>query len=81
MSDNVVPWNGITKLDSDPQRVLQSALDKGLEHVVVVGFDSDGGEYFASSYADGADVVWHLERAKFKLMVIADAAADDPQRG
>lgn len=80
MADNVVPWNGITKLDGDPVRILQSALDAGMSSVVIVGFDKDGGEYFASSYADGADVVWHLERAKFKLMVIADELADDPQR-
>lgn len=80
MADNVVPFNGITTLDLDPTRILQSALDCGMSSVVVVGFDKDGGEYFASAYADGADVVWHLERAMFKLMVIADALADDPQQ-
>jgi hypothetical protein len=71
---NVVPWNGITKLDCDPQRVIQAALDAGLKHVVILGFDRTGEEYFSSSYADGAAVVWHCERAKFKLMVVADAA-------
>lgn len=80
MSDNVVPWNGITKLDTDPQQVVERAAEAGLTGVVIIGFDADGGEYFASSYADGADVVWHLERAKFKLMVIADEMAHDPQR-
>lgn len=80
MKDNVVYWNGVTTLDSNPQRVLQRALDAGMSSVVIVGFDKDGGEYFASSNADGADVLWHLERAKFKLMVIADEHADDPQR-
>lgn len=75
----VVPWGGITKLDTDPRRVLESALERGMSAVVVIGYDEDGGEYFASSLADGGDVVWHLERAKFKLMVIADELADDPQ--
>lgn len=72
MTDNIVPWNGITKLDLDPQRVIQSALDAELGHVVIIGFGKDGSEYFASSYADGAPVVWHCERAKFKLMVMTD---------
>lgn len=81
MTDNVVPWGGITKLDTDPQRVLEQALETGMSAVVVIGYDKDGGEYFASSLADGGDVVWHMERAKFKLMVIADELANDPQRG
>lgn len=80
MSDNVVPFGGITRLDTDPQRVLEAALEAGMTGVVVIGFDANGGEYFASSYADGSDVVWHMERAKFKLMVITDELANDPQR-
>lgn len=80
MSDNVVPFGGITRLDTDPQRVLEAALRIGMTGVVVIGFDANGGEYFASSYADGSDVVWHMERAKFKLMVITDELANDPQR-
>lgn len=81
MTDNVVPFGGITRLDVEPSRVLEQAAQAGLSSVVIIGYDADGGEYFASSYADGGDVLWHLERAKFKLMVIADANADDPQRG
>lgn len=78
--DNVVPWGGITKLDTDPARILDAAAAAGLQRVVIIGYDAEGGEYFASSYADGAQVIWHLERAKFKLMVIADELANDPQR-
>lgn len=79
--DNVVPFGGVTRLDTDPRQMLQRALDHGMAGVVIIGFDQNGDEYFASSFADGGDVVWHLERAKFKLMVIADALASDPQRG
>lgn len=68
--DNVIPWNGVTKLDLDPARVVQAAADAGLSGVVIIGTDADGG-----------DVLWHMERAKFKLMVIADdELANDPQR-
>lgn len=67
----VVRFPGITRLDLDPDVVLREALEK-LEGVVIIGYAKDGAEYFASSYADGETAVWLLERAKFKLMQIAD---------
>lgn len=70
MSDNVIPFGGITRLDIDPDRVLSSAVGK-LECVVVVGLGKDGEEYFASSMADGADALWYLERCKKMLLDIA----------
>ncbi|MEQ1694744.1 MAG: hypothetical protein ABL901_02790 [Hyphomicrobiaceae bacterium] len=72
MSDNVIILPVRTKLDIDPQRVIRAALDAELTEVVIVGFKSDGSEYFASSLADGGDVLWHLERAKMKLLSIPD---------
>lgn len=74
---NVIPWNGITRLDTDPAGVIASAAQADLTGVIILGFDSEGAEYFASSYADGGEVVWHLERAKFKLMQIAQDAGSD----
>lgn len=68
MSDNVIPWNGVTKLDTDPQQIIRQAALSNLAGVVIIGFTADGEEYFASSYADGGNVIWHLERAKFKLL-------------
>jgi hypothetical protein len=70
MTDNVIPFGGITRLDIDPDRVLSSAVGK-LECVVVVGLGKDGEEYFASSMADGADALWYLERCKKMLLDIA----------
>lgn len=67
MMNSVVDINCITTIDLDPDRVLSAAIGK-LEDVVVIGYSKDGEEYFASSVADGADVVWHLERAKLKLL-------------
>jgi hypothetical protein len=68
MTAEVLPFTGITRLDTDPSRVLAGAQDANLTEVVVIGVDADGEEYFASSQADGAAVLWHLERAKWRLM-------------
>lgn len=62
----------ITKLDLDPQRVLAKAVDAGLTDVVVIGYDADGDEYFASSVSDGGSVLWLIERAKTKLLAVPD---------
>lgn len=61
----------ITTLDLPPDRILESALGK-LEGVVVMGFNKDGTEFFASSYADGGPVLWLMERSKLKLLRLAD---------
>ncbi|KQT52207.1 MULTISPECIES: hypothetical protein [unclassified Aureimonas] len=69
---DVVAFTGITKLDTDPDRVLAEAADK-LEGVVICGVGKDGDLYFASSFADGADVLWWMRRAEHALMKITDA--------
>jgi hypothetical protein len=68
---NVVTLPCITKLDLPADRILEDALGK-LDGVVIIGFDKDGNEFFASSYADGGQVVWLLERSKLKLLRTAD---------
>ena len=66
-NDNVVFFTGITKLDLPPDRVLESAIGK-LDQVLILGFDKNGDEYFASSQADGGDVMWLMERCKKQLL-------------
>lgn len=68
---NVVRFTGITKLDMPADHVIESALGK-LEGVVILGYDKGGQEYFASSYADGGDMLWLVERAKKALMEMVD---------
>ena len=68
---DVTNFGGITKLDMDPDRVLNAALGQ-MDEVVIGGFDKDGNQYFASSVADGGQALWHLERAKWALMKITD---------
>jgi len=69
--DNVIPLGGTTSIDLPANQVIEQTLDK-LESVVIIGYDKDGDEYFASSISDGADVMWLLERSKKKLMEIVE---------
>lgn len=67
MSDNVIPLGNITRLDIPAERVLEAAKDH-LEHAVILGWDSDDKLYFASTFADGGEVIWLLEKAKKELL-------------
>ena len=70
-ASNVVPLRTITKLDLSPDVILIAAIGK-LKEVVIIGFDDDGDEYFASSKSDGGDVLWHVARVSHRLMVMTD---------
>lgn len=67
MTAKVIPFNGITRLDLPPDRILEAAAGR-LEGVVVIGFDHEGELYAASSYADGGTVLWLLEQCKRNLL-------------
>jgi len=71
MTDNVIPFGGITKLDIDPDFVLKGAIGT-LDCVVIAGCDKDGNEWFAASMGDGADALWYLERCKKMLLELGD---------
>ncbi len=62
----------VSTIDQPAERILQEAIKTGMKHVVIVGYDDDGKEYFASSYADGGDALWALQRASLRLLRIAD---------
>lgn len=64
---NVVELGCITRLDLPADKVLNAAIDK-LETAVIIGWDKDGDFYFASSKADGGDVLWLIEKAKKLLL-------------
>lgn len=69
---NVVPFTGLTSLDIPVSRVLEAATEENLDSVVIIGYASDGDEYFASSVSDGGDVYWLLGRMKLKLLTTGD---------
>lgn len=64
---NIVEFTGVSRLNTPADRLLDAAKGK-LERVVIVGYDNNGAEYFASSVADGGDCLWLLERCKKKLL-------------
>ena len=67
----VVNLSTITSLDIPADRVIAGAIENGLKSIIIVGVDLDDDFYFASSIADGADVLWWLEVAKKRLMTDA----------
>ena len=68
--DNVTVLPVVTSLDIPCERLLTAALESTLQRVVIIGTDANGEFYFASSMADGGDVLWWLEIAKRKLLEI-----------
>ena len=60
----------ITTLDLKAERVLNTALTANLAGCFVVGVDSQGKLYFASTYADGGEVLWWMEKAKKALLEV-----------
>lgn len=68
----VVELGVITSIPVPSEKILQKALDRNVTDVVVIGYDSEGGFYFASSDPDGGNVLWLLELAKRKLFKGAD---------
>lgn len=67
MSAKIISYTGITRLDIDPDQILDRAGGQ-LEGVVILGYTKEGDEYLAASYADGGTVLWLLERCKASLM-------------
>lgn len=64
----IIPLNETTTMDIPPDRVLENAVGK-LKSVIVLGYDQDGYEYFASSTSEYGDLLLLLERAKLTLLM------------
>jgi hypothetical protein len=64
---NVIPFTGITTLDLDADQVLENCKGQ-MEGVVLMGWDKDGELFFASTYADGGNVLWLMEQCKKRLL-------------
>jgi hypothetical protein len=65
---NVIEASFMTTLDIPCERILRKATEADLETVIVIGREKDGELYFASSVADGGDVLWLMEIAKKALL-------------
>ena len=69
MKGKVIPLGNVTKLDLPVDTILESAKEQ-LDGVLLLGYDNDGEFYFASTYADGGDVLWLLANCKKQLLEI-----------
>lgn len=65
---DVVELGCITALPLSDEKVLQKAIDHGVEDVVILGYHPNGSFYFSSAQPDGGDVLWLLEMAKKRLL-------------
>lgn len=65
---DVVMWRGDTRNDIPADRVLEAALEAGMDSVVVLGYDKEGEEYFATSLGSKPRILWLLERFKQELL-------------
>lgn len=76
-NDKVVDLPCVTTLPIPPEKILRRALREGLSDVVVIGYDKEGGEYFASSEPDAAEVLYMLVRAQHRLMRTVDRLLEE----
>ena len=63
---NVIKGNFFTRNGIEPDKVLDAAKGK-LSEVLVIGYEGDG-IYFASSTSDTSELLFLLEKFKFKVM-------------
>ena len=62
----------ITTLDISAERVIRGAAEADLEEVIIIGVDKDGDFYLAFSRADAGTIIFHLEKAKLRLLGVCD---------
>ena len=75
--DNIIqfphPFGGYETTENIPvERVFEGISSNDVVSAVVLGFTKDGEEYFASSIADGGDILWLIERLKKRLLEFPD---------
>ncbi len=76
MNDNVIPFTGATTADLKPDAVLEGAVGK-VENCIVIGDNFEGGLYFASSLSKAKDISWLLEKARRRLMQVVMPENED----
>lgn len=68
--NNVVELPVVTSLPIPCERVLNRAIKAELEEVMVIGSKPDGSYFFASSFSDGGNVLWLLEKTRIEIMKV-----------
>ena len=70
-NDNITDFPGETRLRTPVPKILAIAAGAGLQDCVVIGWRENGELYFASSEANGAEVMWLLRQAEHELIASA----------
>ena len=70
--NNVITLPVVTRLNLNADRTLENLIGK-LEGFILAGYDKEGNEFFSSTYADGGDALWLMERCKMALLNQDDA--------
>jgi hypothetical protein len=73
-SSNVIPFRGETTVDMQPFLVLAGAHEANLQHLFVLGISPAGKEYFAGTSSDPGLAITLVERFKYMIMQMGDAA-------
>jgi ABC-type branched-subunit amino acid transport system substrate-binding protein len=72
----VIKFHGISRLDLDPNDIIEQIRDLKLDGIVILGYTQDNREFFATSYADGGTVLWLMEQCKRDLLDVDPAPVD-----
>ena len=67
----VLDFTGITKGDLDPDAILEAAKGK-VTDVIVLGYDENDMEYFASAKSDAKELLWLIKRYEKYLLEIPE---------
>ncbi len=66
---DIIDIGCITYLDMPADKIFENAIGK-LDSVVIMGYDKEDKEVFASSLANGGSILWLLEQCKLKLLKV-----------
>ena len=64
---NVIHVDFWTSQDVPVERVRESA-ESECEKLLCIGIDKNGNPYYATSFSDGQEMLWMIERFKAKLL-------------
>ena len=65
---DVVDFGGTTKLDINPQRIIEGLEGQNFTHILVLGWIDDDEHYFASNTGKKGELLLLIEEFKHRLI-------------
>ncbi len=72
MTDNVVPFPGLTTVEIPAETILEMARKADLKCMLVFGVDADGNEHLLATTAEASRVIFMCERARHQMHGLID---------